>query len=210
MGTKGILAAKILICIFTKIIQMFPEQDYQLVFECDQINLYVPTNTTTYHTSRLVEATRMNMYAASGATEEAIQQHLDAIIELCNQKGDIKTIRTDIGSIATALKARTKYPIDTHVAIRLGAILSFGALKKDGKEVTFEDPNKAEIFWLNKKIELAMEQPDLYTFFLSTGISSIPQYNNLLDTLNDMDYFVNRMKTLMGILPETHSRLSRI
>lgn len=189
---------------------MFPEQEYQKVFEHSKINIYVPVNTTTYHTSRVLEATKQSMYAASGATEDVINQHLQAIIDLCNQKGEIKNIRTDIASVATALQARTKRPLDAHCAIRLGATLSFAALVKDGVETTLEDPNKTQLFWLNKKMELAFEIPELYTFFLSMGISSIPQYNDLSSTLSDMDYFVNRMRELEAMLPKELSRLSRI
>lgn len=186
---------------------MFSPDKHKLAFECEGVKIYIPHNTMEYHMSRFVEATRQNMYAASGATEDVIRQHLDTIIELCNQTADLKTIKTDIAGIANALKMRMKYPIDAHVGVRLGCVLSFAELWEGGRKI-YEDPDKCETFWLEKKTKLALQIPDLYSFFFSLGISSSTAYTNLLDTLSDSDYFNKRRMEILAMLPERFAQLA--
>lgn len=188
---------------------MLSVDKFTIAYEKPEYRIYTPINTMEYHTSRLLEATLQNVYSGAGATEETIVKHLDAIIELCNQTGEVKTIRTDIAGIANALKMRTRFPIDKHCSVRMGAILSFLEYKQ-GERWIAEDPNKTETFWLERKMELAMSDPELYTFFFSMGAVSTQAYSNLLDTLNDGDYFEKRRMNLIAMLPQSHLELSKI
>lgn len=188
---------------------MFTIDKFNLSFELPNIKIYTPVNTMEYHTSRLLQATLQNTYAGAGATEETVNAHLDAIIGLCNQTGELKTIRTDIAGIANALKMRTKYPVDKHCAVRMGIVLTFAEVEHDGVTV-YEDPNKCEQYWLERKMELALQHPDLYAFFFAWGMSNTAAYSDLLDTLNDLDYFEQRRMNLMALLPPSHLELSRI
>lgn len=193
---------------------MFPESHYKLSFPTEKdnipgIKIYTLVDIKNLHASRYVEVVKQNMYAGSGATEETIRQHLDAIIELCNQTGELKTIRTDIAGIANALKMRTKFPIDKHVAVRMGIVMTFAEIVEKG-EVIRENPDECIQHWLDKKMELALKHPALYSFFFTMGAISMPAYNEHLDSLNDLDYFDTRMMNLMAMLPESHSELSRI
>lgn len=180
---------------------MFPEQQYKEVYSNNGIKLFVPHNTTTYHTSRVQEAMKQNIYANNGIGQDALEKHIDAIIELCNQTGELKTIRTDIASVAQALKMRMKYPVDEHCAVRMGITLTFIQIEEDGM-VKGENPDKVEWYWMQKKEKLAFEFSDLYAFFLTLGVSSIPRYSEALSTLSDTDYLMNRMMKVREMLPE--------
>jgi hypothetical protein len=177
---------------------------------------YIPANDTEYHTSRHVEATRQATYAAAGANQEVINAHLDAIIGRCNMAMPMETRTTDIAQIAGALKYRTKYPVDAHCGIRMGAILSFmeydetELVKVDNANppmevktgrVISEDPQKTEEFWLLKKEKLAFDHPALYSFFLTWGASNVPQWSQHLDSLAGKEYFLNRQETIRAMIP---------
>lgn len=176
---------------------------YTLATTVDKYRIYIPANETDYHMSRHVEASRQSIYAGAGANQEVIQAHLNAILDRCNQAQSFDNFKTDITSITNALMYRTKYPVDQHAGVRMGCILSF--LEYDDVS---EDPNKTELFWLTKKEELAFKYPELYTFFLTWGASNVKEWSQALDTLEDREYFRNRMISLQSILPSSLSDLS--
>lgn len=176
-------------------------------FSGEGYKLYTPVQATEYHMSRHVEATKQSIYAAAGATVEVIQAHMDAIIERCNLAQDSKTFKTDCAALANALKYRTQYPIDANCAIRMGAILCFMEYEQDGKLIS-ENPDKTEIFWLNKKERMADGDPDLWAFFLSMGIVSVPQWSNHLGILKAETYFSDRRKAIAALLPMNLQNLS--
>lgn len=187
--------------------------------------IYIPVNTSDYHMIRHVEATKQATYAASGANAEVIQAHLNAILDRCNQAQSFDSFKTDITSITNALMFRTKYPVDQHCGVRMGCILSFLEVEenetegitftdytppkevKTGTRITSEDPNKADFIWQDRKEKLAFEHQELYTFFLTWGVTNVPQWSDHLNTLKDMEYLLNRRQTLLSILGNLPSDL---
>lgn len=163
---------------------------YKLEGAFDKYRIYTPTNIAEgYHLSRKVQADHQVIYSNSGATSEQLNMAMDAILQYCNDSG--KLDRTNIAVIANDIKYRLAYPVDEQCAIRMGAILSF--VEWDGVS---EDPNKYDAFFTNIKVDLAMSNPDAYTFFLSWGIANTPKYREHLDILTSMDYFSKRKEAL--------------
>lgn len=193
---------------------MFDLTKYQIVFQIpDVCKIYAPLNTADYHISRLQEAMRQNIYATNGMSSECLNEHLDAIIELCNQTGELKTIRTDIGNLANSLKTRMKLWVDPPSGLRLGAALSFIEYYETvngEKKVICENPDKVEWYYSKKKEDLALEYPELYAFFLTWGGGNSTRSSEYLDILNDSAYLLDRTRKLLVTLPENLSRLSKI
>jgi hypothetical protein len=121
----------------------------------------------------------------------------DAILQRCNLQSKLETRITDIGVLANEIKYRTKYPVDEHCAIRIGAVLSF---------IDGEDPDKYDVFWTRKKEELAMNNPEAYSFFLSWGISNTEPYRKQFDTSISLDYFRNRQEALRSLSLQSVSK----
>ena len=170
---------------------------YKLEVETDGVRIYTPVNIADgYHTARLVEATNQQIYSGAGATRDTLAEAMDMILLRCNKEFKTDTLRTDVANIATTIKYRLQYPVDQHCSIRMGAILSFMET-----ELSSEPTDKVMDFWIEKKVKLAFENPEMYSFFLSWGIINTPLYNNHLDTLNDLDYFNKRMGTIKSLLP---------
>lgn len=175
----------------------------------DKYRFYIPTNIADYHMIRHVEASKQSIYASAGATPEVIKAHAKAIVERCNKQLNQETLRTDIAAIANALLYRTEYPVDHQAAIRMGAVLTFMEYEDEAGKTVSEDPNKCEIFWLQKKENMAFEHPDLYTFFLTLGLSSVKEWSPHLDTLKDAEYFLMRAESLRTMLPKDLLSLSK-
>lgn len=173
--------------------------DFKEVFTHEQYRFYIPAEHTKYHTSRYLEANNQLIFAGAGATKDVITAHMEKIVEFCNLDRPPASFRTDVAAIANALIYRTKKPVDEKCSIRMGALLCFMEYEHDGG-VTTEDPDTVKPFWLEKKMELAANSPDLYTFFLSWGISNIPQYKEALDTLKSEDYFQERREMIQSLL----------
>lgn len=164
----------------------------------DKYRIYTPSNVQTgYHMMRYVEASNQEIYNRAGATPDMLNQVMDAIIERCNQP-NFKNARTEIASLAQSIQYRTKYPVDQHCAVRMGCVLSFMEYEADGVTVS-EDVNMVQPFWTDKKMKLAFEFPDAYSFFLSWGISSSASYRERLDTLTDLDYFNQRRQAISSL-----------
>lgn len=166
---------------------------YQLAKEFGQYRFYTPVNIAEgYHLSRYVEALNQQIYANAGATRDVLQQTVAAILERCNDMKNPKTFRTDVAAIAQSIQYRLQYPVDQQCALRMGAILCF-----------FEDenPDMYNAQLMEKKVTLALEHPELYTFFLTWGISNLPLYRERLDTLTDPDYFLKREEMIRSLKP---------
>lgn len=183
--------------------------DFKEVFTIDKYSFYAPTQVTRYHKSRELEANNQIIFASSGATKDVLLAHLNEIINICNAPTAIATTRTDIAAICNALIYRTSKPVDEKCAIRLGALLTFLEYEEDGV-LQSEPPNEVKPYWLDKKMQLALQYPDLYTFFLSMGIVHIPQYNELSDTLNNVDYFITRREGIQSLLPPRLPQLANL
>ena len=179
--------------------------EYELKFTCDKARFYVPVNVATgYHTSRYVEVLNQQIYANAGATKETLQNVLEDMVLRCNKQQEKDTFRTDIAALANSLLYRLKYPVDQHCALRMGALLCFMEYDviADEKLTTYtEDPDKCDIHWLQRKEQLALNNPDAYAFFLQMGISNTPAYREVFDTLNDSEYFLERERTINSLMP---------
>lgn len=166
------------------------------------IKFYIPEDVANgYHMSRYVAAGEQNIYAAGGATKQLLSAMMDKMLELCNDEKNLKTLRTDIATLANNIKYRLKYPVDEDCALRMGAIYCFA----EG-----ENPEHTEDFWTSRKVALAKgdatqkvaADPELYSFFLSLGIASTPAWKELSDTLIDTNYFNQRTDTLNALMPQ--------
>lgn len=166
------------------------------------VRLYMPEDVANgYHMSRYVAAGAQNIYASGGATKELLGAMMDKMLELCNDEKNIKTLRTDVATLANNIKYRLRYPVDEDCALRMGAIYTFA----EG-----EDPDATEDFWTVKKVTWAKgdatqniaPDPELYSFFLSIGIPFTPAWKELSGTLTDSTYFRNRKDNLEALTPQ--------
>lgn len=165
------------------------------------IKLYMPQDAANgYHMSRYVAAGAQNIYAAGGATKDLLNAMMDKMLELCNDEKNLKSLRTDVATLANNIKYRLRYPVDEDCALRMGAIYTFA----EG-----ENPEAAEDYWTTRKVAWAKgdaaqnipPDPELYSFFLSIGIVSTPAWKELSDTLTDSNYFKTRTDNLNGLQP---------
>lgn len=165
------------------------------------IKLYMPQDAANgYHMSRYVAAGAQNIYAAGGATKDLLNAMMDKMLELCNDEKNIKSLRTDVATLANNIKYRLRYPVDEDCALRMGAIYTFA----EG-----ENPDTTEDYWTVKKVAWAKgntvqnipPDPELYSFFLSIGIVSTPAWKELSDTLTDSNYFKIRTANLNALQP---------
>lgn len=171
---------------------------YKLELEVNGIRIYTMLDAKHYHTSRIVQWHSQNIYATAGADKSIIQSIADEMIKLCNSDKPVSSFRTDIGLLAQNLKYRTQYPVDELCALRIGAILSFMETETES-----EDPDRCLHFWIDKKVKLAQENPDLYTFFLSWGVANQPEYNGAIGTSQDLDYLITRRQILATMIPDS-------
>lgn len=178
----------------------------QLAFEADNVRIYTPMNIAEgYHTSRYVEALNQQIYSNAGATKETLRMVLEDMILRCNKQADTDTLKTDIAALANSVLYRLKYPVDQHCAIRMGAILSFmeyDIIENEQPKTISEDVDKCQIFWTQKKEQLAMNNPDAYAFFLDWGVSNTATYKEAFDSLNDSDYFLKREQEIASLMPQ--------
>lgn len=169
--------------------------------EVHNIDLYGLSAGHDYHVSRLIAASAVDRFAASGITSELLKAIVTNIKEVVNTQNNATTLRTDVGTLCDNLLYRMAYPCDENAAIRLGCIYTF---------IEGESPDVYSLQFTQQKERLATgdalkgipPDPDLYAFFLTLGISSMPAYQNLSEVLNDMDYLENRRTTLESLIPQ--------
>lgn len=165
------------------------------------VRLYMPQDAANgYHMSRYVAAGAQNIYAAGGATKDLLAAMMDKMLELCNDEKSVKTLRTDIATLANNIKYRLRYPVDEDCALGMGAIYAFA----EG-----EDPDATEDYWTARKVAWAKgdvaqnipPDPELYAFFLTIGITSTPAWKEQSGILTDSSYFKTRMDNLNTLHP---------
>jgi hypothetical protein len=177
---------------------------YKEIFHSAVHNLkfYMPEDIANgYHISRYVAAGAQNIYSAAGATKDLLGNMMDKMLELCNDEKNVKTLRTDIATLANNIKYRLRYPVDEDCALRMGAIYTF---------VEGENADVTEDFWTKKKLALAKGDaaqnipPDaeLYAFFLSIGLPYTPAWSEQSAILTDTDYFSKRTEVLNAMQPQ--------
>ncbi len=174
--------------------------------EYNGISVYTCLKETDYHTVRYIEALNWQTFASCGITKDKLKALTDKLTELCNDEKNAKTFRTDVASISQLIQYALKYPVDEHCGVQLGCMLSFIEYDKDGTTYS-EDPNKVEDMYMRKKMELALNNPDAYAFFLGWGIANIPEYRTHFDISTASTYFASRKQALTAILPEHLSYL---
>lgn len=166
------------------------------------IKFYMPEDIANgYHMSRYVAAGAQNIYSSSGATKELLELMMNKMLELCNDEKNIKTLRTDIATLANNIKYRLKYPVDEDCALRMGAIYVF---------VEGENPDMTEDFWTKRKLVLAKgdatqnipPDPELYAFFLSIGLPYTPAWSEQSAISTDSGYFNQRVEMLNAMMPQ--------
>lgn len=165
------------------------------------LRFYMPQDAANgYHLSRYVAAGAQNIYATTGATKELLEAMMNKVLELCNEEKNLKTLRTDVATLANNIKYRLRYPVDEDCALRMGAIYTL----MDG-----ENPDTVDDYHTRRKLALAKgdgtqniaPDPELYTFFLATGLPSTPAWSALYNTLSATDYFKERAETLNALTP---------
>lgn len=162
------------------------------------LRLYAPATPGNYHMSRMVAAQAQDLYASVGATKEVLQGIVKQALDLCNEDtADGGRLRTNIGTLMNNLLYRMQYPVDEQCGLRMGALLCF---------LEGEDPNAVSDPWTQRKLKLAAEDPDLYTFFLSTGLAATSSYERLLDTLSDT-MMEERREALKLLMPQEPSQI---
>lgn len=174
---------------------------YNLIHTSGRYNIYAlkDENIQQLHKSREVEASIQNVYSNAGATAEYIQQLCEAGIKMLENDAKSETLRQNMMAIMNQLLYRTRYPVDALCGIRMGAILSFMEYRTD--EGVQSEPEDIQIQWLNMKVQLALDDPKMYDFFLTWGVASTPSYYSHLSILSDRDYFNKRTEMLASLNP---------
>lgn len=163
---------------------------FHKIYDKNSTVLYAPVQTASYHMSRYVAAGEQNIYSASGATKDYLDKLTSQMLDIVNT-GNRERVISDIAVLCNNLRYRMKYPVDADCAIRMGAIY---AILPD------EPADKCELVYINRKLELAQKDPDLYAFFLSMGTASTPSWNGLLTDLEPMnEYLKNRAAILQSL-----------
>lgn len=167
--------------------------EYILKGTFDGMNVYICADPNSYHMTRYVEAQNQQIFASCGVTKDKLKAVTDEIIRICNDES-AKAVRTDVGALANMLQYAMKYPLEEQCAIRMGCVLSF---------IDGEEPNKVNQAKEQEKLSLALRNTDAYDFFLHWGLSNIPEYKTILDTLTNSDYFNQRKDTIRSLLPSS-------
>lgn len=154
---------------------------------------YMPSELTNYHKSREIAMRAQDMYSRCGISREVLTSFADTMLELVNNEGKDR-IRSEVAVLAANLKFRMSSPVDELCCLRMGAIACF---------IEGEDPEKVAESWTAQKMRMAEKNPDIYAFFLNTGIGFSPEYQELLRSLTAEEYFQTRKQMLSGMMPES-------
>jgi hypothetical protein len=169
--------------------------EYQLALECGKYRFYTPVNIADYHRSREAECRFQNIYSNAGATAEYLREICQAGLKMIENDPKSETLRQNTISIFNQIIYRTQNPIDSLCSIRMGAILLL---------LEYEDqsePVDVKSSWTDKKIQLAMDIPEVYSFFLSLGVNNTEAYLSRLDTLRNGNYFQERADIIRSLSP---------
>lgn len=175
---------------------------YEEVFNAHGYTFYVPVNTMEgYHIRRYVELLNQESYNKIGGNKEVFDTLAKEGIERCNNMKNPQTFRTDQAALWNQIQARMKHPVDQHCAIRMGAIACFMEYTTEDGKLVSEDPESYDVFFTQKKEQLALDYPEFYTFFLTLGIRNSPTYMEHFDTLIDPEYFIKREQVIRSLKP---------
>lgn len=172
---------------------------YQFIGEYSGVRLYMPVDIVSgYHLSRYVELTRQEIYASSGVTSEVLKASLGGILDICDMNGERERKFTDISLIVQALMYRLEHPIDDIASIRIGCVLCFCEYEEGGVLVQ-EDPSRIDVVTMNKKVSIAMSDPDAYVFFLHMGIRYQKKSEEVLNISELINYLTEREEVLRSL-----------
>lgn len=164
---------------------------YSVVYD-NGIKLYAPVDPSGYHVSRFIEIQNQRIYAKMGCTSETLGAAIDQILEYCNSDKPVTSFRTDVGVLCNQIKYRMQFPLDHDLSIRLGALLCF---------MEDENPDEAKSVWLDKKLHMASENPELYSFFLLMGVSQYKGLIELPDISSIEEYLRQRQEAIQSLKP---------
>lgn len=165
---------------------------YKEVFRHGTDVFYMPVETTAYHKSRELAMNGQDIFSRCGIDPETLRTYMQQLLDVANGNKAKDTLRSDAAVIASNILLRLKSPVDELCAIRMGAI---ALIHED------EDPNTCTQAWIKHKTELAQQHPDMFTFFLHTGIAFTPEYNSLLRGLEAEEYLTKRAEALSLLVP---------
>lgn len=169
--------------------------EYEVAYENGTVKVYIPKDLADYHQTRRIAGGAQAIFAAAGADRETIRAIATQVLSMCNSDEPVRNFRTDVGTLMQNLLYRIAYPVDEHVAARMGATYSF---------LEGEDPDQVKDVWTQRKMALAEEDPDLYAFFLILGAEFMPDWTGWSATSIDTDYLNRRREALKGLtLPQS-------
>lgn len=171
---------------------------YILQKEHKGVRIYTPTNIMGddgFHESRYIAATEQLIYSSAGCTKDLLQAIAQEILNQCNESNP-KLARSNIAVLANNILYRLQHPVDQLCAVRMGCILSF--METDTES---EDPRRTDSFWIDKKLALANNNPEMFSFFFAWGIANTPTYREALELSTASDYFNRRNQSLAALTP---------
>ncbi len=165
--------------------------EYIEAYNDGQNVFYMPAEFTSYHKSREVAMRAQDMYSRCGISREVLTSFADVLTDLVNKESK-DVLRSEVAVLAANLKFRMSSPVDELCCIRMGAIACF---------VDGEDPTKVTESFTAMKLRIAQSNPDVYAFFLNTGIAFTPEYVELLRGLTAEEYLAMRNLTISAMMP---------
>lgn len=181
---------------------------YTCEYAAGRHKLYIPENIATgYHERRKIEATVQAIYSNAGTTKDTLQLLTDKMLEVINEGG--KTALSDVAVLINNIQYRLNYPIDQHCSVRMGALLCFLEIESpEGDVISSERADLPESHWLEKKMQLADSDPDMYSFFFTWGFANTEAYRQQPDILTDTTYFRTRQEMLTNLMMpiSTHNK----
>lgn len=164
--------------------------NFKQVYQDPDITLYMPVDITSFHKSREMAMQAQERYSNAGISKENLKALADSAIEQLNNELNKDKLRTNMTVLWNNILARMQFPVDEHCAVRMGAIAT---LMPDEPEHYMNDNYTAH------KMRLALQNPNLYAFFLNMGVAFTPEYTAVLRTLSVEEYLMKRNSLLAGM-----------
>lgn len=163
---------------------------YQIAFTAfkgqadKEVHFYTPKDVMNgYHMSRKIAGQVQDMYGGSGMTRELLSDLFEQMEQAINSDEKNAQIRTKLSTLIANGKYRMKYPVDELCALRMAALYLF---------IEGEDPSTVAPHITERKVQIALSDPDAYAFFLTIGAEFMPSWSGLNQSLKDVDYIQAR------------------
>lgn len=156
---------------------------YQLAYTSDKHGkFYTAIDPNNYHVSRYVAAGVQNIYAGAGTTKDYLNAITQQMLDIVNT-GNKERIISDMAVLVNNIRYRLQYPVDQDAAIRMGCIY---IIHED------EDPDEVSAQWMQRKMEMVKDDPQLYEVFFQVGVTYTPSWIEALKNLGEMQTYLNR------------------